>query len=562
MNSIKIENDEDFDIDDIDDELDSDEIDNNPNSSDTDDIDNESNNIKIDKENDNRSATETTNGFSYQRLYLCKLIIDKIKENKMDYKIMEEGYEDIDLYNIQTDKIDVFQIKYYKNNKETISFGSGIMKVIRANSYREHIDKIHIVVSISEGTKHYTDKIKFFENMRKDKKYDIIHKWIALLIYTTIDLSKCNNKNLYKKIEDYDNIELNSKINTEINNLENKLNLQKNKRTVEQQTNNNNNNENNKKITQLQDQIIKIEKDIEGNRSKGKGIIRLQNRCIKNKEEIEKINALIIHDKNKCEKNIKPIQNEIDRIERELKINKFFKDGLLSDNLTANYYSKFIFEKEKGYSEFKADLIKDIKSASRFEKIIGCIEVMSKKFQESNSTIIIALMNFIFTENLLEKNKFYTIEEVIKLIEDTTIDNKTPDDILIITMEYLIKLNKELNNDPNNRNYDVNQDIKTICAIIKKGNLTMSFTEIFLRIFKLGADPNIEFIREITNAYEIDLLKDKKLLSYLLRLQNDEIKGSGHTYQSLEAIENKYNKSNNIKKEDKKDGIKILSQKR
>jgi len=148
----------------------------------------------------NREAPESLNGFFYQR-YCCIYYI--LNDNNFNY-VLEEGYEDIDLIEINNQR-KIIQVKYYNDYTESLTFGSGLYKVIIANYNKNDIDEITYFAFNNSENIYQKDLVNVFTS----KKYYNIGKFILLLIYTNILLNNTNLKGKEKK-------EFNKKIKKEL----------------------------------------------------------------------------------------------------------------------------------------------------------------------------------------------------------------------------------------------------------------------------------------------------------------------------------------------------------
>lgn len=122
----------------------------------------------------NREAPESLNGFFYQR-YCCIYYI--LNDNNFNY-VLEEGYEDIDLIEINNQR-KIIQVKYYNNYTESLTFGSGLYKIIIANYNKNDIDDITYFAFNNSENIYQQDLINVFTT----KKYYNIGKFLLLLIY-------------------------------------------------------------------------------------------------------------------------------------------------------------------------------------------------------------------------------------------------------------------------------------------------------------------------------------------------------------------------------------------
>ena len=89
--------------------------------------------------NEKREAPESMNGFFYQR-YCC--VNQILAKNNYSYEyVVEEGYEDIDFINIHKNR-EIIQIKYYGDKNESLTYNSGLYKVIISNYNKQNIDNV------------------------------------------------------------------------------------------------------------------------------------------------------------------------------------------------------------------------------------------------------------------------------------------------------------------------------------------------------------------------------------------------------------------------------------
>ncbi len=172
---------------------------------------------------DSRAAAHTMNGFMYQRYYSLYKFFEEF--NNEDYDtIGEEGYEDIDLTK-KNGMTTIIQIKYHTTTTpESISKGSGLMKVIESmeniNNLKK-IDKIWYIAHNNGKNILNKDVIKVF---KIDKKFTNIGKYV-LLVPTNLKKKKKkdddNNDYNDNDNDEYDDAEDNEKINEENNNNDN-----------------------------------------------------------------------------------------------------------------------------------------------------------------------------------------------------------------------------------------------------------------------------------------------------------------------------------------------------
>lgn len=160
----------------------------------------------------NRSGIAPFKGFYYQHYYTIKLFLENI-DNDSEY-IIEEGFEDIDIIKNNQKRI-IYQIKYHDSkNYESLTYGSGLFKVIKAQwnlDRNTQIDEIHY---ISYGS--FTKIKDHFEN----KKYEFIAKLFIFVHYHKIkkDIEFSVETNPEELIEWFENNKNN--IQTTINDKE------------------------------------------------------------------------------------------------------------------------------------------------------------------------------------------------------------------------------------------------------------------------------------------------------------------------------------------------------
>jgi hypothetical protein len=130
---------------------------------------------------ENREAPESVNGFFYQR-YCCIYYI--LSNNEFSY-VLEEGYEDIDLIEINNQR-NIIQVKYYGKHTESLTFNSGLYKVIISNYNKKDVDIITYYVFYTSENIYQKDLKEAFIN----KNFYNIGKYIILLIYKNINNSK------------------------------------------------------------------------------------------------------------------------------------------------------------------------------------------------------------------------------------------------------------------------------------------------------------------------------------------------------------------------------------
>jgi hypothetical protein len=189
--------------------------------------------IVINNYMESRDATKSSNGFFYQRIYLCYIILDKLKNNNdnlkainfiEEYNINSNEYEDFTF--IQNNKITSYQIKYKNKNddnkytSESITKDCGFIKSFVPYFDKKYnginIDTIFYVVSKKENNE--SNYLNIF-------KYDpeTIYKYMILLACDKTINGNYTEENIinnYEKIEtnyinliNYDNNLLNTKKN-------------------------------------------------------------------------------------------------------------------------------------------------------------------------------------------------------------------------------------------------------------------------------------------------------------------------------------------------------------
>lgn len=127
-------------------------------------------------EDTKREAPESMNGFFYQR-YCC--VNEILKKNNFSYEyVLEEGYEDIDFINCNKNR-KIIQIKYYGDKNESLTYNSGLYKVIISNYDKKDIDNIDYYAY----NKNKDIFKKSLYDAFKNNKYSNIGKYIILLIY-------------------------------------------------------------------------------------------------------------------------------------------------------------------------------------------------------------------------------------------------------------------------------------------------------------------------------------------------------------------------------------------
>lgn len=136
-----------------------------------------------------REAPESMNGFFYQRYCCVNQILSK---NNYEF-VVEEGYEDIDFINIHKNR-EIIQIKYYGDKNESLTFNSGLYKVIISNYNKLNIDNV-IYYAYNKNKNIFKESLN---NAFNNKQYYNIGKYIILLIYKEYITNKQKNKN--KKI--------------------------------------------------------------------------------------------------------------------------------------------------------------------------------------------------------------------------------------------------------------------------------------------------------------------------------------------------------------------------
>lgn len=183
-----------------------------------------------------RDATQSSNGFFYQRLYFCNIILEKIKEKNDNeiklIKCLEEGkidgneYEDFTF--IINNKIISYQIKY-KSNKESITKESGFIK-----AFIPYFDKKYNSTNIEE-IYYIVSKNKTNETSKLQKVFayfddpELIYKYLILLASENSprgDFTKEKISVKYDEVKDnfiitYDDKLINKKINNKDNNKDN-----------------------------------------------------------------------------------------------------------------------------------------------------------------------------------------------------------------------------------------------------------------------------------------------------------------------------------------------------
>lgn len=137
-----------------------------------------------------REAPESMNGFFYQRYCCINQILEK---NNYDYEyVVEEGYEDIDFININKNR-EIIQIKYYGDKNESLTYNSGLYKVIMSNYNNINIDNI-VYYAYNKNKNIFKENLI---NVFNNKQFYNIGKYIILLLYKeciTKEQKKKNNK--------------------------------------------------------------------------------------------------------------------------------------------------------------------------------------------------------------------------------------------------------------------------------------------------------------------------------------------------------------------------------
>jgi hypothetical protein len=133
-------------------------------------------------DNDNRVATNTMNGFLYQR-YSSMLIF--LKNCESHEYFLEESNEDIDIININHKTKTVIQIKYHgiSSEKESLDNNSGLIKVIKSKNNIKDVDMIDNIKYISyvncNDNEMYNDSLK--QSFEKNN-HENIRKYLLLLL--------------------------------------------------------------------------------------------------------------------------------------------------------------------------------------------------------------------------------------------------------------------------------------------------------------------------------------------------------------------------------------------
>lgn len=150
-------------------------------------------------------ASDSSNGFSYQRMYTILLILDNYDNNEIGY-IQEEGNEDIELIKTNGRK-DVYQLKYHNSdeNETLLNKDCGLYKTLtrRENIYdNDIIDNIYYI----SYTKNKNTFVKNVSEMFEQKRYEYLAKYIIMLCSKNstgikLDTSVCNNK-IMEKFDD------------------------------------------------------------------------------------------------------------------------------------------------------------------------------------------------------------------------------------------------------------------------------------------------------------------------------------------------------------------------
>lgn len=151
-------------------------------------------------------ASNSSNGFSYQRMYTILLILDNYDNNEIEY-IQEEGNEDIELIKIGGRK-DVYQLKYHNSNENETLLNEPDCGLFKTLTRRENIfdnDIINNIYYISYSKNKNTFNKNIFE-MFEQKQYEHLAKYIIMLcskdsIGIKINTRSDNNK-IMEKFDD------------------------------------------------------------------------------------------------------------------------------------------------------------------------------------------------------------------------------------------------------------------------------------------------------------------------------------------------------------------------
>lgn len=209
-----------------------------------------------DKEDKNtRSATASYKGYTHQRIRLMNLIFTEFckdittfdkTNNELDkldkIEVQEENKEDIDITETENDvtKLHLYQLKYLNTDtNESLTYESGLTKVIISHYDNPDIVTINYEVVSTSGKIDKTSSIKLFEKLLNDKvNHNLIGDYLILLYcdpdfpYNKVDVKKIYSDSSNKT--DYDEFILYLKDTPD------KLNL------IDKKFNNNHNDYNNK----------------------------------------------------------------------------------------------------------------------------------------------------------------------------------------------------------------------------------------------------------------------------------------------------------------------------
>lgn len=159
-----------------------------------------------------RDAVGPYKGYTFQRIYAIKLILDKYNDSKNnDLVIQEEDQEDIKIINNKSNKIDLYQIKYYNSSKESITKDSGIMKVIKSHyTQYDNINNIHIIVASDNEKNGYKNAVNTFKKIIKEHP-KLIGKYLIMAYHEPKKFKKKYEDNI-KFINNFNVKEIERKI--------------------------------------------------------------------------------------------------------------------------------------------------------------------------------------------------------------------------------------------------------------------------------------------------------------------------------------------------------------
>jgi hypothetical protein len=141
---------------------------------------------------DPRDATQSSNGFFYQRYYAVFLLLngDGVNEIIEEGKICKKGYEDVTV-KYSDNSIKTFQIKYHHTGHDKMEKTGGIFKTI-SHCNNMNAEEIHYISSKIGEKSSYDKKLSTWRDCNGD--VNIIYNMIMKMKGNNEDDSESNNE--------------------------------------------------------------------------------------------------------------------------------------------------------------------------------------------------------------------------------------------------------------------------------------------------------------------------------------------------------------------------------